>query len=536
MRTQQIITGRNTPAGVYFSCLCRKAKALRNTANFYIRNTMTAIQKNPGDLTDKEKRVLSDVMDGIRRANAAKDQAFTKKAAKLLASGYSGLIRHGEMHEALKRAKHFEFPAKDNWFLNYNVLDAIFRCLDIPAYRALPAQVNQACLRLTTDSWKAYFAALKSYRKNPGAFNGMPRIPGYLKGESTCPFTNQTAKLVLLPRGYAVSFPAGDITVRIGKPSGSYVKTEVRPEHGCYKVLVTFDDKTEAPEVPGNLSRIIGLDPGVNNFIACANNFGVHPFIIRGKLLKSINQWFNKRKADLVSAITSGKKDASADSKALDALSRIRDNRIRDFFYKSAHYIAAFAKKNAAEVILVGHNEGQKDSIGLGGVTNQNFVSIPYTKFIQILKCVALKYGIPVLDREESYTSMASLLNMDYIPTYGTNDVDGCVFSGKRADRGLYRTNDGRIINADVNGACNLIRKQYPHAFDGMDLKYLYETTDVVSQEYFCPRMKRKPHKRHMPGASHRGWHRKHANDRIRIMEMFGAPKQISRPVAQAAS
>ena len=127
----------------------------------------------------------------------------------------------------------------------------------------------------------------------------------------------------------------------------------------------------------------------------------------------------------------------------------------------------------------------------MGKQNNQNFVSIPYTKFIRILKVVAAKFQIPVVVREESYTSRASLLDGDAIPTYGEKGAQEVQFSGKRVKRGLYQAKDGTLLNADVNGACNILRKEYPHAFDSItDFSYLWQTTRSVGYKDLYPNAK----------------------------------------------
>ena len=124
-------------------------------------------------------------------------------------------------------------------------------------------------------------------------------------------------------------------------------------------------------------------------------------------------------------------------------------------------------------MIVVGHTKGQKQEINIGHVNNQNFVSIPFQKFLYILKITAWTYKIALIDREESYTSLASLLDFDEIPTYNKNNTEKYVFSGKRVYRGLYKSKDGILINADVNGVGNTIRKEYPDAFKDIDMSYI---------------------------------------------------------------
>ncbi|MCD8294375.1 MAG: IS200/IS605 family accessory protein TnpB-related protein, partial [Clostridia bacterium] len=230
--------------------------------------------------------------------------------------------------------------------------------------------------------------------------------------------------------------------------------------------------------------------------IACANNVGIKPFIIDGRELKALNQWYNKRRARLMSDLTSGydPKHSRKQSKQLESLNRSRSDKIRDLFYKVSHYICRQAVLYRIDAIIVGHNEGQKNGVGMGKKNNQTFVSIPYAEFIGILKWVAGKYGIPVIVREESYTSQADLSCLDPIPTFDPAYKGKYQFSGRRLHRGLYRWKDGTILNADINGAANILRKEYPHAFDGMNVKYLTSVT-MVRWEDLKPNKKKPPEK-----------------------------------------
>jgi putative transposase len=303
-------------------------------------------------------------------------------------------------------------------------------------------------------------------------------------------------------------------------------------------VLVTLDDEMKLPEVPEDPQRILGIDLGVDNFAAVAGNFGDAPFLISGKLVKAMNQWFNKRRAKLVSSLTKGSNSTESvkDSHALDVLSRKREDFLRDFFYKCAWNICRYAEENKVDVIVTGHNTGQKQEISLGRENNQAFVSIPFLQFISILSNTAAKSGIPVVSREESYTSQASLLDMDYIPTYKKDD-DKAEFSGKRVHRGLYRAQDGTLLNADVNGAGNILRKEYPHAFDQVDMAYLSATTKVVpfGSLYQAAACAKKTHKSHNQGTGSLVRNRYRSNRRTVYRTLFGKGKRIWKPKTAAS-
>ena len=301
MKTRACIIRGKTPAGAYLGEICRRSKALRNTTNFYIRNTYTGIVKSPEERTHNETEVLHFVFTGIQKYNAHKRVLLSQDVRKAGQAG--GLSGHAAVRRALKRAEPVPYPARDNRMLTYEVLDAVFKFTQNPVYYSLPAQVNQNAMRKTFEAWKGYFSALKDWRKHPGKYAAKPRIPGYIRSaETTAWFTNQTAKLKDTGKGHVLSFINTKVTVGCGHIPGTYVKTEVQPYHGDHRLLITYKDgKAQAPEVPEHPSRIYGIDTGVDNFLAVANNFGRTPFLIKGGAMKSWNQWYNKKRAALMS-------------------------------------------------------------------------------------------------------------------------------------------------------------------------------------------------------------------------------------------
>ena len=469
----------------YFAENTTAAKCMYNVANFYIRNTMTGIRKSPEERTACETEVLHYVFTGIQKANLHARENYEKKLKK-----YQDMhTEKGDKLAADLKCKVFPYPTKEKWFLSYGVLDAIFKYTDHPTYRRMNSQVNQNAIKKTVKSWKSYFQLQKDYAVHPEKYKARPRIPaGYVKNLAmTAAYTNQTARFICKDGRAYLQFVNHRQPVLIGREflysDMTYVKTEVKPQYGGYSILLTFKEDIILPEVPKFPKRILGIDVGVDNFCAVANNFGDAPFLIKGGAVKSMNQNFNKERARLLSEVTKGSDSTHSkkETKRLHTLSRKRETRLRDFFYKTAWYLVRYAKQQQAEVIVAGHNEDQKQNICIGRQNNQNFVSIPFCRFLDILRYTAAKAGIPVVLREESYTSRASLLDLDVIPAYKKGDTTKHTFSGKRVRRGLYKTDRGLFINADINGAGNILRKEYPYAYDGQELSYLYETTKVVS-------------------------------------------------------
>jgi putative transposase len=535
MRTWKIMTKPDKDAVLcrYFEENTTAAKCMYNVANFFIRNTMTGMRKSPEERTSHETEVLHYVFTGIQKANAHAYEVYCKKREDCKKTGgMAGAVRVSRL-----KCKVFPYPTREEWFLSYTVLDAIFKYTDHPTYRRMNSQVNQNAIKKTVKSWKSYFQLRKDYAIHPEKYKARPRIPGYVKNPAmTAAYTNQTAKFIRKDGCAYLRFVNHKQPVLVGRESlysdMTYVKTEVKPQYGGYSILLTFKEDIILPEVPKFPKRILGIDVGVDNFCAVANNFVGTPFLIKGGAIKSMNQNFNKERARLLSEVTKGSDSTHSvkKTKQLHTLSRRRETRLRDFFYKTAWYLVRYAKRQQVEVIVAGHNEDQKQNICIGRQNNQNFVSIPFCRFLDILRYTAAKAGIPVVLREESYTSKASLLDLDAIPAYKKGNTINHTFSGKRVHRGLYKTNSGFFINADINGAGNILRKEYPYAYDGQDMKYLCETTEVVSYTdiyagatSLCK--KKYNQKKHTPGLGSCVNHRYKKEARMKYRILWGKSK-----------
>ena len=210
---------------------------------------------------------------------------------------------------------------------------------------------------------------------------------------------------------------------------------------------------------------VASIDLGLDNLVALTSNQpGFTPLLINGRPLKSINQFYNKRKAQLQSQVKGSRKTSSR----LQRLTRCRNQKIDNYLHHASRLIADVLSAKQIGTLVVGKNEQWKTEINLGKQTNQNFVSIPHARLIDMLEYKARLVGIKVILQEESYSSRANFLGLDLIPVYGKTDKDA-VFSGRRIKRGLYKTSVGRLINSDVNAAYNILRKAIPNAFsDGI--------------------------------------------------------------------
>ena len=535
MRTWGFNVNKNSALWKCFSRNTADTRCMRNTANFYIRNVMTGLRKSPEERTHTETEVLHEVFTGIQKANTLAVERYRKNLRKLrLAGGMKSAV----VCSCLK-LKQFSYPTRTNWFLSYEVLDAVFKVTGHPVYCQMDSQVNQNAIRKTVKAWKSYFKAVRDYAAHPEKYQAKPRIPGYIRTMgATAWWTNQTAKLRFRDGKAYLRFVNEKQPFCLGKASlfegFTYVKTEVQPFHGHFRVLVTFDDRLKEASVPEHPERILGVDIGITNLLSAAGNFGDAPFVVGGGPVKALNQWFNKRKAELLSALTRGSdsKHSHKESHALDALSRKRDDAMTDIFYKCAWYLLRYAKKNQVDVIVIGYNKAQKQDISIGKQNNQAFVSVPYGKLRQCIRTVATKLRVPVVEQEESYTSKASLLDLDEIPVYKKGQKTGA-FSGSRIRRGLYRSADGTVLNADVNGAGNILRKRYPEAFDGMDLSYLWKTTKAVQiKDWYQKGEKKNGNRRHKASGASKAHHEQRKRVRREYLKLFGKSKKKRQPEA----
>jgi IS605 OrfB family transposase len=213
-----------------------------------------------------------------------------------------------------------------------------------------------------------------------------------------------------------------------------------------------FVYKVDSVQAAVDPNRALGVDPGLNNWLTCVSNVGTS-LIVDGRHLKSLNQWYNKR----VSILKKNQPQGFW-SKQLASITERRNRQVRDAVNKAARLVLNHCLANQIGTVVFGWNKGQKQELNLGGKTNQMFVHIPTARLKNRIEQLCKQYGIQFVETEESYTSKASFLDLDQLPTFGEKP-EGWQESGKRVKRGLYRSKEGFRINADCNGAANILRK-----------------------------------------------------------------------------
>ena len=333
-------------------------------------------------------------------------------------------------------------------------------------YKALPAKVSCQIIKLVDRCWLSYFAAISSFTTNPDQFKGRPRLPGYkhkTKGRCVVIYPAQGISKRGLKKGLLQ--PSGT-NISISTAIQSKVK-ELRlvPRSGFHVVEAVYE-KNEVVTVRNQY--IAAIDLGLNNLATIASNKkGFQPLIINGRPLKSTNQFFNKQKARLQSKLQTQDPNRYTSNKISNLLTK-RDSKVDTYLHQASRTIINYLLQNQIDTLVIGNNKQWKQDINIGKRNNQNFVQIPHYKFIQQLVYKANLAGVKVIINEESYTSKASFLDLDNIPEYQKGAER--VFSGRRVARGLYKASNGRLINADLNGAYNILRKAVLNAFaDGIE-------------------------------------------------------------------
>ena len=409
------------------------------------------------------------------RANFIVRQFYTAMKAfeqmKLLHENQLKIIHL--VHDNLAGTKYFP---KGKW-LSYYSLDYLLKVTKDPAYYNLPAQVNQQTLKSLYRDYKAFFEALKSYNLHPELFKSKPKLPHYTDHSKTAVFTDQVVHVKKNSLGFPVlKFPLTKETLRItAVPSDCRVKeVRVTPVHNKFKLGIVYEIPDKGIEIKKDSEilrrlkklktlddlRVLSIDPGVDNLCSITNNFGENPVLLKGQVLKSVNQFYNKQKAAYQSI--SYVCNQRYMTERIRQITSKRNNRMLDLLHKTSHMITEYAVKHHVNVVIMGHNVFQKQEISIGHVNNQNFVQIPFSVLTGMLRYKLAEAGITFVLTEESYTSKADFLAGDAIPVYSKEKAGTYTFSGERIKRGLYRHGDGTITNADINGSANILRKVFP--------------------------------------------------------------------------
>ncbi len=340
------------------------------------------------------------------------------------------------------------------------------RVKHLECYQALPRKVSNSILILIDKNWRSFRAALKEWHEHPEKFTGRPKIPGYKhkeKGRNILIYDIQAiGKRAYKKTGRIVLSGLG-IEIQTKVEWESIDQVRIVPCGSCYVVEVVYQKAEKQAEVDHRV--VAALDLGVNVLAACTSTKpGFQPLLINGRPLKSINQQYNKHRAHLQAQLAKASTKRFT-SRQLDRLTTKRNRRVNAYMHAASRRIIDLLVAEGIGTLIIGKNRYWKQEVEMGRKNNQQFVQIPHARFIDMLIYKAKLMGIDVRITEESYTSKASFLDLDEIPTYDREQSGTHQFSGKRAGR-WYRARSGRRIHADINGSYNTLRKVIPTAFE----------------------------------------------------------------------
>ena len=377
-------------------------------------------------------------------------------------------------NQALYRFRQAFFKGK---WLSYEKLDKSFKQSfnqnDCMLYRSMKSvHLAQQILKLVNQNMTSWNKARKAYLKAPQKFTGKPKIPKYKPkgGKNIVIVDNQTAKL---RANGIVEIPVMDsLKIKLQhKETNKIQQVRVIPKNNTFVIEIVYKTNKVIDYKEDN-ERYLTIDPGLDNAFTLASNVkGFKPVIINGRPLKSVNQYYNKQKARLTRIYDLSKQNRN--TKRLNKLDFYRNQKMLKFAHEASKRIVEIALSHELNTIVIGKNKGQKRSSNMGKRINQNFISIPHQKMIEMIEYKANLAGIVVIQANEAYTSQTSFLDNE-VPINQNGDKarkrKELSRVKRRIKRGLFKSNKGILINADVNGALQILRKVVPNAFaDGID-------------------------------------------------------------------
>lgn len=376
-------------------------------------------------------------------------------------------------NEAIYNVRQYYFTEGE--FLKYEKNYTLLK--NSPNYKALNSNMAQQILKEVDGSFKSFFGLLKLTKQGKYAFRDC-KLPHYLPKDGYATlvigFVRLNGNKLILPfsNNFKKTHKAVEITIPPVLLDKKVKEIRIIPKAGARFFEIQYTYESECIQRNLNKNNALALDLGINNLVTAVSNSG-KTFIIDGRKLKSINQWFNKENARLQSIKDKqhfGKKTTNRQK----AIARDRNNKVNDYMSKVARKVIDYCVANDIGTLVVGYNETFQRSSKIGKQNNQNFVNISYGRLRSKLKYLCELNSIVFEKQEESYTSKASFWDRDDIPVYNADNPKEYQFSGSRIHRGLYETAGGKTVNADVNGALNIMKKS-----NVVDMNILYGRGEV---------------------------------------------------------
>lgn len=421
---------------------CFMSKNLYNYANYKVRQCFIICSKlSEGKEINNEERIF------LNSLNVKVDEYNQKRLDK-----YNKDIANGKTAKEPVKLKYF---GKDNKVIKYNFNDFLCKGYD---YSNMPvAGASQQCLKLLEKNWKSFFESIKKWSKNKEGYTGRPKLPHYKQknGREVLILTNNQCKL---EEGY-IQFPKTFNGFTLKTKVNNLQQIRILPRNKHLIIEVTYKYNTK--EMLCDNGKYISIDIGLDNLATISNNIGAKPIIINGKSLKSMNKYYNKEISHY-REIAKRMNDLDYTRK-MNKLTIKRNNKIEDYMHKASKSIIEYALGLNCNTIIIGNNKDWKRESKMSKKVNQSFVGIPHQRLIKMIQYKAENIGLNVILTEESYTSGTSFLDNEAPVKENYN-------KSRRVYRGLFKSNNSILINADLNGAYQIMKKVVPNAFaDGIE-------------------------------------------------------------------
>lgn len=330
-------------------------------------------------------------------------------------------------------------------------------------YKLLNSNMAQQTLKDVDAMFKSFFALIKLAKQGKYNFKHI-KLPKYLPKND---YSNLIIGQIRLRKDNILTIPYSntfkkkyETKIQIKIPQileGKKIKEiQIIPKFNARFFEIQYTYEIQEENIQLNINNALAIDLGVNNLCACVTNTG-KSFIIDGRKLKSVNQFFNKQNAKLQSI--KDKQNIKRETKQQYLISRKRKNKVDDYINKTCRYIINYCLVNDIGTLVIGYNQSFQNKANLGRKNNQIFTQLPFGKIREKLEYLCKRYNINYILQEESYTSKASFFDNDDLPIYNADNPQIYEFSGKRIKRGLYQTKNNYLFNADCNGALNILRK-----------------------------------------------------------------------------
>lgn len=335
-------------------------------------------------------------------------------------------------------------------YIKYSDMDKMMQKTD--EYKLLMSQASQCTLQVLDRAWKSFFVTIKGWSKNKEKYLGRHKLPNYKDKNGRFTWFLKNNQTFIKDKYLNFQLKAMKSYKFKTNAKGRLISVRFVPRGTIYVMEIVYE--IEIPETKTEIEskNIVSIDLGINNFVTITNNIGLQPIIINGKGVKSINQYYNKKLAEMKSDL---KKRHNKDwSNKIDKLNQKRFNRVKNFMHNTSRYIIDYCKENSIDTIVIGINREWKQESKMSKKVNQNFISIPYDMLINQLKYKCQDNSIKLIETEESYTSGTSFIDKE-------EPINDNYNKSRRVHRGLFKSNAGRLINSDVNGSYQIMKKVF---------------------------------------------------------------------------